>query len=157
MLKLSALLRYSLYDTNQHYVPLQKELNYITNYVALERIRLNDRADIVLDMPGDFSDRYIAPLLLIIFIENSFKHFSAPRKQQGFVHISLTLQDHLLQMKTRNSIDPDYPLPVKNKEKGGLGLNNVRQRLTLIYPQKHTLVIKREPEYFEVDLQIDLS
>ncbi|SFD07634.1 Histidine kinase [Chitinophaga sp. CF118] len=158
MLKLSDLLRYSLYDTNQHYVSLQKELNYITNYVELERIRLNDRADIVLDIRGDFSDRYIAPLLLIVFIENSFKHFSFPRKQQGFVNISLNLQGDFLQMNARNSVDPDYVPSSKNKDKGGgLGLNNVRQRLALIYPEKHTLVIKHEPGYFEVDLQIDLS
>ncbi len=156
MLKLSELLRYSLYDTNQHYVALQKELNYINNYVELERIRLSEKTDIVLNISGDFSECYIAPLLLIVFIENSFKHFSAARNQQAFVHISIELRGDLLHMKARNSADPGY-MHQKKLSNGGIGLKNVRQRLDLIYPQKHTLVIRREPAYFEMDLTINLS
>jgi LytS/YehU family sensor histidine kinase len=157
MLKLSDLLRYSLYDTHQHYVPLQKELNYITNYLELERIRLSDRMDIVLEIRGDFSDRYITPLLLIVFIENSFKHFSAPPGYRGFVHITVNWQNGWLHMSVRNSVDPDYVPPKKDPAKGGLGLNNARQRLALVYPKKHILVIRQEPESFNVDLEIDLS
>ena len=156
MLKLSELLRYSLYDTNQHYVELQKELNYIGNYVELERIRLSKNSEIALEMTGDFSERYIAPLMLIIFIENSFKHFSAARNQQAFVYISIEVKDDILHMKTRNSADPGYT-PQKKESKGGIGLRNVRQRLNLIYPGKHTLMIRQKPAYFETDLRINLS
>jgi two-component system sensor histidine kinase LytS len=156
MLKLSELLRYSLYDTNQHYVELQKELNYIDNYVELERIRLSEKADIALEMTGDFSERYIAPLMLIVFIENSFKHFSAVRNQQAFVHISIAVKDDRLYMKARNSVDPEYVPPIK-VSKGGIGLKNVRQRLELIYPQMHILVIRKELAYFETELTINLS
>ena len=156
MLKLSELLRYSLYDTNQHYVALQKELDYISNYVELERIRLSEKTDITLEMTGDLSERYIAPLMLIVFIENSFKHFSAARGQGAFVHISIELKDDMLHMKASNSVDPDYA-PQKKVSRGGIGLKNVRQRLNLIYPQKHTLTIRQEPMYFEMDLTINLS
>jgi LytS/YehU family sensor histidine kinase len=157
MLKLSGLLRYSLYDTSQNYVPLQKELDYITNYVELERIRLSDKTQIDMDIEGDTKELYIAPLLLIVFIENCFKHFSAARDQQGFVHIYFSMQDGQLHMNVKNSLDPSY-VPMKNKQyKGGIGLNNVQQRLNLVYPQQHTLKTTRTPECFEVDLQIDLN
>lgn len=156
MLKLSELLRYSLYDTNQNYVSVQKELDYITNYIALERIRLSDNTDIKLDVSGDYTDQYVAPLLLIIFVENSFKHFSAAKGQLAFVHIHLDIKDSRLRFHLKNSVDPEY-VSLPNKSKGGLGLNNVKQRLDLIYPQQYSLKTIREMNFFEVDLTIDLS
>jgi len=156
MLKLSELMRYSLYDTNQSYVALQKELDYINNYVELEQIRLSDKTDIKLNISGDATEQYIAPLLLIIFVENSFKHFSAARNQQAFVHINFKINESALCMNVKNSIDPDYT-PVQNKSKSGLGLNNVKQRLDLIYPQQYKLKTIKENTYFEVTLEIDLS
>ncbi|WP_419702014.1 sensor histidine kinase [Mucilaginibacter sp. NFX135] len=156
MLKLSELLRYSLYDTNQNYVAVQKELDYISNYIELERIRLSDKADIKLDIIGDFTDQYIAPLLLIIFVENCFKHFSAAKGQQAFVHIFFKIRENRLHFHVKNSIDENYIL-VQNKSKGGLGLGNVKQRLDLIYPQQYTLKTAKENAYYEVNLEIDLS
>ncbi|GLU53433.1 sensor histidine kinase [Dyadobacter frigoris] len=156
MLKLSELLRYSLYDTNQNFVPLQKELDYISNYVTLEKIRLNEKTEIKLDISGDSSNDYIAPLLLIIFIENGFKHFSAAKNQQAFVHIDFKISNSRLSMIVKNSVDPEY-IPVKNTTKGGLGLNNVKQRLDLIYPGQYNLETAAKTNYFEVKLEIDLS
>jgi len=156
MLKLSELLRYSLYDTNQNYVAVQKEVDYISNYVELERIRLSDKTDISLEITGDYTDQYIAPLLLIIFVENSFKHFSAAKGNPAFVHVVFKMDGNSLQLLVKNSIDPDY-VPVKNKSKGGLGLGNVKQRLDLIYPGQYNLTATKEIDYFEINLQIDLS
>lgn len=156
MLKLSELLRYSLYDTNQNYVAVQKELDYISNYVELERIRLSDKTDIKLDITGDYSNRYIAPLLLIIFVENSFKHFSAAKGQPAFVHICIDVKNSYLKLSIKNSVDPEYN-PVTNKYKGGLGLNNVKQRLDLIYPQQYKLTTTKESGCFKVNLEVDLS
>ncbi|MCR8561200.1 histidine kinase [Mucilaginibacter sp. BJC16-A38] len=156
MLKLSELLRYSLYDTNQNYVAVSKELDYISNYVELERIRLSEKTDITLDISGDYNDHYIAPLLLIIFVENAFKHFSASKGQTAFVHIHIDIKNNHLKLKVQNSVDPEYT-PVKNKSRGGLGLNNVKQRLDLIYPQQHQLTIAKENNCFQVNLEIDLS
>ncbi len=156
MLRLSELLRYSLYDTNQNYVPIKKELDYISNYVELEKIRLSDKVDIEMAVSGNYSDCYIAPLLLITFIENSFKHFSSSKDGQPYVHILFMLSNDRLELNVKNSICPDYA--TGNKEKnGGLGLNNVKQRLHLIYPGKHSLIVFRESAFFEVKLEIDLS
>ncbi len=156
MLRLSELLRYSLYDTNQPYVPLRKELKYITNYVELERIRLSDKTEIKLDLSGDYTDQYVAPLLLIIFIENGFKHVSHAKGRQSYVHILFRLNHKLLQLEVRNSIDPDYTQE-KGESKEGLGLNNVKQRLDLIYPQQYSLSITRDNDCFDVKLEIELS
>jgi hypothetical protein len=156
MLKLSELLRYSLYDTNQNYVAVSKELDYISNYVELERIRLSDKTDIQFQITGDYADHYIAPLLLIIFIENAFKHFSAAKDQTPFVHIEINIENNHLKLKVKNAVDPGY-IPQFNKSKGGLGLNNVKQRLDLIYPQQYRLKTTKNTNFFEVDLTIDLS
>jgi two-component system sensor histidine kinase LytS len=156
MLKLSELLRYSLYDTNQNYVAVGKELDYIGSYVELERIRLSDKADIRLDISGGYNDHYIAPLLLIIFVENAFKHFSVSEGQTAFVHLAINIEDSCLQFQVKNSVDPEY-IPEKNKSKGGLGLSNVKQRLDLIYPKQYKLTTTKESGYFNVNLELDLS
>lgn len=156
MLKLSELLRYSLYDTNQNYVAVQKELDYISNYIELERIRLSDKTDIQLHISGNYTEQYIAPLLLIIFVENSFKHFSAEKGQPAFVYIHLDVKGSCLHLHVKNSVDPEY-VPSTNKSKGGLGLNNVKQRLDLIYPLQYKLTSNKASNYFEINLEIDLS
>jgi two-component system, LytTR family, sensor histidine kinase LytS len=157
MLKLSDLLRYSLYDTNQHYVPLQKEIDYISNYVELERIRLSSISDIGLIIEGDTTERYIAPLLMIVFIENAFKHFSAAKGEKAFVHIRLSIDKDELHLNIQNSVDPGIvPVPAA-KRKGGLGLENVRQRLSLIYPEQYRLQINKNPDNFETDLIVEIT
>jgi two-component system sensor histidine kinase LytS len=156
MLKLSELLRYSLYETNQNYVALAKELAYISNYVELERIRLSDKTVIQFEVIGDPSELYLAPLLLIIFVENAFKHFSAAKGLPAFVHLQAAVKKDQLVLRVKNSIDPD-DVPKVNTSKGGLGLTNVKQRLDLIYPQQYKLTTTKETEYFEVNLEIDLS
>jgi two-component system sensor histidine kinase LytS len=157
MLRLSDLLRYSLYDTNQHYVSLQKEVEYIANYIELEKIRWNDSAAIRLEIQGDVAEQHIAPLLLIVFIENAFKHLSVAKGRQGYVRILLAVKEEKLHLQVKNSIDPSLPPPVQTKgRKGGLGLNNARKRLNLIYPDQYTLSINRLPESFEVECQIEL-
>lgn len=156
MLRLSELLRYSLYDTNQSYVPVQKELDYISNYVELEKIRLSDKMSIKLEVFGNYTGQYVAPLLLIVFVENSFKHLSSSSDQQPSVYILFRLHDNRLQMHVRNSIDPNYT-EIQSKPKGGLGLDNVKQRLDFIYPQKYSLKTMKVSACFDVKLEIDLS
>lgn len=153
MLQLSELLRYSLYQTNQAYVPLKKELDYISNYVALERIRLSGKVDIQMEITGNYTDLYIAPLLLIIFVENGFKHFSSPDTGRAYIHIQLHTTDSRLQLNIKNSVDNSH---IQSKTHGGLGLKNVKQRLSLIYLQKHSLEITNNA-CFEVKLAIDLN
>ncbi|MHA4894020.1 sensor histidine kinase [Pedobacter sp. PWIIR3] len=156
MLRLSELLRYSLYDTNQNYVPIKKELDYIINYVELEKIRLSDKTEIKMEVFGNYTDQRIAPLLLIVFIENGFKHFSSPKDRRPFIHIIFQFNENRLQLYVQNSIDPEYSLSA-NKAEGGLGLDNVKQRLNLIYPQRHSLNIIKEGDLFEIKLDIELG
>ncbi|QEC79827.1 sensor histidine kinase [Mucilaginibacter ginsenosidivorax] len=157
MLKLSDLLRYSLYDTNQHYVALQKEIEYLNNYVELERIRLSGNSDIELTFEGDTAERYIAPLLMIVFIENAFKHFSAAKGEKSFVHIRLAVNGDELHLKVQNSVDPGFAPILSAKRKGGLGLENARQRLNLIYPGQYQLKINKNQDIFETNLIVELT
>jgi two-component system sensor histidine kinase LytS len=157
MLKLSDLMRYSLYDTGQHYVALQKEIDYIANYIELERIRLSNNADIQLRIDGDTTDQYLAPLLMIIFVENAFKHFTAARGKTAFIHILLSVKDDELHLNVKNSVDPGYEPAPSAKRKGGLGMENARQRLNLIYPNQHKLTINKNTDSFETDLTIELT
>ena len=156
MLKLSELLRYSLYETNQNYVSLEKELCYISNYLELEKIRLDDKTRIDYLTKGDFSKLHIAPLMLMSFIENSFKHYSIERGQQAFVNIHFNFEESALRLVVCNSLDPALHTGVKNTQGKGIGLANVKQRLDLLYPRKHTLLITHEPHCYQVDLKIDL-
>jgi len=157
MLKLSELLRYSLYDTSQHYVAVQKEIDYLSNYVELERIRLSGHSDIELLVEGDTTERYIAPLLLIVFVENAFKHFSAAPGEKAFVRIRLAVNGDELHLNVRNSVDPGFvPVP-SNKRKGGFGLENARQRLALIYPGQYRLKVDKNTDSFETNLTIELT
>lgn len=157
MLQLSDLLRYSLYDTNQHYVALQKEVEYISNYIALERLRLSNRLEIKWEVTGHTEDHYLAPLLLITFVENAFKHFSAEAGTTAFIHILLEAENNKLHLHVRNTVDPSIAASPASKTKGGLGMKNAQQRLQLIYPGTHQLSIRKAHGIFETDLIIDLT
>ena len=155
MLKLSELLRYSVYDTEQTFVQLEKELTYLKNYVELEKIRLNEDVTIEFNQSGDFSNQQIAPLLLIVFVENSFKHFSYKRNESGFIIINLSNRENILSLSIKNSIDST--IYAENKKSKGIGLSNVQKRLNMLYPKKHQLEIRHESDFYEVYLKIDLS
>ena len=156
MLKLSELLRYSLYETNQTAVSLEKELGYISNYLELEKIRLDDKIQVDYQTKGDFSGLYIAPLMLMSFIENGFKHYSITRGQQAFVNIHVNFEDNALHLLVCNSLDPALYTPENKPQQKGIGLTNVKQRLDLLYPRKYTLLITHEPHRYQVNLKIDL-
>ena len=155
MLKLSELLRYSIYDTNKNFVPLVKELDYIRNYIDLERLRIDNRTEINLAIEGDCSYQKIAPLLLIVFVENCFKHYSFNKYEEGYIHINFSIAGDMLGVEIKNSKDPQvFP---ETTDRKGIGLSNAKKRLNMIYPQKHSLIIKNEPDFFEVHLQVNLK
>jgi len=157
MLKLSDLLRYSLYDTNAHYVALQKEIDYLSNYVELQRIRLSGDAAIGFDIRGDAEGRYIAPLLMIVFVENAFKHFSAGQGGKAFIRIELSIEEGELQLDVVNAVDPGFVAPRSPWRGGGLGLENVRQRLNLLYPGQYHLTVNKDWDVFTTRLVIELT
>ena len=156
MMQLSDLLRYSMYDTQAERVPLEKELIYIQNYVALERIRLEDKTQIELEMEGEVSQQEIAPMMLIVFLENAFKHLGSPKGKRGEVFISLKVQRKTLVFNCKNSVSLAHNLDMDLPKYQGIGLQNVQKRLALIYPRRHTLSLEANDHYFTVHLTLRL-
>lgn len=155
VLRLSEMMRYMLYKSNEKKVPLEQEINYIRNYLALERTRYGNKARIEFECAGDAPNNYsIAPLLFITFFENSFKHGLSQSITEGFVECLLYIEDNNIDFTIQNS---------KTQEKderyfqGGIGLVNVKRRLELIYPDKYILEIHETDEIYLVNLKIDLN
>lgn len=150
LLKLSELLRYMLRESDDTDVPLAKEIDYLKNVIDLQRIGQKGMAFIDFKVNGTIGDQKIAPLILINFIENAFKHgiFSDPNEP---IQIELKAIDSQFQMRVKNKINT-----LKKDKTGGIGLANVKRRLALIYPKKHELLIDQQNSTFTVDLKIDL-
>jgi len=156
VLKLSEMMRYMLYECNEREVPLSKEINYLKNYLELERIRQGKRMDINFSMRGEVSGQKIAPLMFIPFIENSFKHGISNQISSGYVNIYLEIDAQEVNMTIENSKAATVPSP-SGKKSGGIGLVNVKRRLDLLYPEKYELTIDNDPNTYTVKLSIDLE
>jgi len=159
VLKLSDMMRYMLYESNERMISLTQEINYIENYLDLERLRHGEQFDIDLKITGDHKGYKIAPLLFIPFLENSFKHGIDHQLRSGYVRIQLDIKDAALQLKVINSI-PDISNEAQLKETkkvGGIGLTNVRRRLNILYPKKHNLKINRQDKEFEIILDLKIQ
>ncbi|RAJ20598.1 GHKL domain-containing protein [Gelidibacter algens] len=156
MLKLSDLLRYSLYETKEAMVSLEKEIHYMENYMELEKIRLEDQTEIVFENKVNDITKRIAPMMLIVFVENAFKHLSVSGNKKNRVFVSIENDRSQLFFKCVNTFDSDTFQIEDTIEKGksGIGLLNVKKRLSLIYPEKHTLEIQREKNEYCVSLSI---
>ncbi len=156
VIKLSEMMRYMLYECNEASVPLYKEINYLKNYIELERLRHGSHIDIELNISGDVNQQQIAPLLFIPFIENSFKHGISKKIDDGFVHTKLDITAKGLDLVVENSKAPAVPNP-ERKISGGIGLTNVKRRLKLIYPDNHTLKVTDAPHKFKIHLTLNLN
>ncbi len=156
VLKLSEMMRYMLYECNVEKVPLSKEINYLKNYLQLEKIRLGQNFDIQFDVHGSVGDLEIAPLMFIPFIENSFKHGMNNLISDGFVHIKLFIEEGAIWMKITNNSGNEILKKESKKNSGGIGLINIKRRLKLIYPNKHKLKIEQTKNIYTVNLNIQL-
>lgn len=156
VIKLSEMMRYMLYECNERRVPLYKEVNYVQNYLDLERLRQAGQADIQLDVEGNISDQMIAPLIFIPFLENSFKHGLNHQLGDGYVHVKMKVLDDKLLLRILNS-KPATPPLVPDKVSGGIGLVNVERRLNLLYPNQYKLDVLDGPREYIVELSLDLS
>lgn len=154
IMELSELLRYILTEGNKPLVPLEKELAMISNYIALEKIRYGNKLDVHLSLPEKTREMEIAPLLLLPFVENCFKHGASKFLRSPWVNLKLEISDDSLVMKLMNGKD----IQNQNKlPKSGTGIYNVRKRLELLYPGKHELDITDEPDVFVVKLRLVLT
>ncbi len=157
MLKLSDLLRYGLYDTQSQWVPLSNEVQYIQNYITLEKLRLEERTLIDLDIEGEIDQQRIAPMLLIVFLENAFKHFGASGDQLPQIKIKLSIRETVLQFSCYNSKDDQIKESPRQQNTSGIGLANVRKRLDLLYPKRYQLGIQNEDTSFRIFLELQLD
>ncbi len=155
MLKLSDLLRYSLYDTKETYVPLEKEIQYLENYMSLEKIRLEDTTKIQLMKTGNFSSKRIAPMLLIVFVENAFKHLNTADDMKGEVSVTIRENENGLFFRCSNTFLEDRTASNElEKGRSGIGLLNAEKRLSLIYPEKYQLKTTIRQHTYQIDLNL---
>ncbi len=151
---LSDLLRFILYEGAQPLVPLNKELKMIEDYINLEKIRYGNKLELHLDLPAQTNDLLIAPLLLLPLVENCFKHGTSNVLEQPWIHLQVSIKNNQLHMKLLNG-KINNAATISNV--AGIGIKNVQQRLSLLYPGKHELTITCEEEVFIVNLKLELE
>jgi two-component system, LytTR family, sensor kinase len=148
----SDMLRYQLYECNGKEVAVEKEVNYLKNYVGLQRVRKDENYSITFSASDDVKGFSIAPLLLIPFVENAFKHVSHYSKGND-IGIYLSRDETRFYFRVFNTKDNQKQL----KDGGGIGFRNVQRRLELIYNGRHTLEVKDLPASFQVELTLQLN
>lgn len=153
VIKLSQMMRYVISDAGHQLVPLSREIDYLRNYIELQKMRFGDQLPLSLTVTGQATSQLIAPLILISFVENAFKH-GVNAAENTDIKIAVSIQENHLHFSAFNNKVTIKELP---ETEGGIGLENTRKRLQLLYPGSHTLLIKDETNYFEVSLSLQLS
>ncbi len=154
IVRLSNIMRYMIYEAPKEKVLLSQEVEYIKDYLSLESIRLNNKLDLKLNLQESDNDIAIAPLLLIPFVENAFKHGVSDKKTENWISIDLIADQNSLQFGVSNSLSGQGN---NTTQASGFGLTNLRQRLTLAYPGKHELTTEAKKNQFEVKLNLSLT
>ena len=151
-LKLANLLRYVLYESAKPDVTLEQEVQNLRDFVELEKLRFDEgRLSVKMDVELDDAKQRITPLLLLPLVENAFKHGVSEKRSEAWVEIFIFLKNKVLEVKIGNSKEADH---ATNPQ--GIGLQNVRRQLELLYPSQHTLAIVNKEDVFAVELKIDL-
>ena len=154
ILRLSELLDYLIYHGDNELVPLKKEIEFIEHYMSLEKLRYGDRLKASFHSTGNPGPVRISPLLLLPFIENAFKHGISQSRSQVWINIQLEISSRYINFQVENS----KPVtPSKVTAKGGVGLENLKRRLKILYPEKHSLDMQDHEEKYSVHLQLDLG
>lgn len=158
VLQLSNVLRYVLYDTSTAVVPLEKEINFIEDYIALQKMQLEGRGDIhfFANNHSTKTDLKIAPFLLIPFIENSFKHSLKSIERGIRITIKIDIQDDAIHLMVENNFENIVSTSEDLLTKG-IGLKNVQKRLELLYPKRHTLEVKQTDNLYKIALHVLLN
>ncbi len=151
VMKLSEIMRYVTQEAQADTVPLENEIRYIANYIELQKMRSNDKLELRFTTSGNFSSCYIAPLLLISFIENAFK-YGTSNHEKSMITIGISENQNVLFMHVRNSI---FERP-ENRNTSSIGISNTRRRLSLLYPGKYSLDAGKKDNIFNVELKIEL-
>lgn len=154
ILELSQLMRYMLTDCAKPLVPIAREIQILNDYIHLEKERFGSRLEISVSCSGDMEDRQIPPLLLMPFIENSFKHGVSEMIEQAWISMQLTVNNDVLKFKLLNGKPPATNVEHRSSL---VGLLNVRRRLNLLYPAAHVLRITDTDDTFVVNLTLELN
>lgn len=151
-IKLSELMRYMLYESNDKQVPLEKEVEYLKNYVDLQKIRFEEDVDIRLNIQGAPGPQLIEPMLMIPFVENAFKH-GVGIVTNPIIDIQLSISEKSLSFAVKNKVSGEAS---EDKDSAsGIGLRNVQRRLELLYPGRHELKISKDGEWFSVSMTLN--
>lgn len=151
--RLSGMMDYMSTEGEKEFVPVEKEIQLIQDYMSLEKVRYDERLDMQVEINGDYQNKMIAPLLMIPFAENCFKHGASVMRGKIWVKLNIIVRDNLLCFDLSNS---KPLLPPAQHTKKGIGLMNVEKRLQLIYPGKHVLRIESTDTVYKVYLEVDL-
>lgn len=150
ILKLSDMMRYSIYEGEQDSVTLKEEVDYLKNYIELHKMRYHKEIDV--QFKAEIEDDYkVMPLLFIILLENAFKHGVENLSKDAYVYINIKAKDNKVFFEIENNFDILQP-----KEENGIGLKNLKRRLELVYPKKHTLTFSTTENVYKAQLNLQL-
>lgn len=152
--QLSGMMDYMSVEGEKEWVPLEKEIKLIQDYISLEKVRYDERLDINIEVKGDYKGKMIAPLLMIPFAENCFKHGASVVRGKQWIALDINVSDNNLDFVLSNSMPPPGSAPM---QKSGIGLMNVKKRLQLIYPGQHNLAIQTNDGIYKVHLSVKLT
>ncbi len=152
--KLSAIMRYMLYESNARTVPLSKEIEYLSSYFDLQRMRMKPEDQVFFVCNSDVGSKRVAPMLFIVFVENAFKHATV-RNGRREISVEIDIEEDRLRFVCRNSYDPQS---TQQKDSvGGIGLTNVERRLQLLYGDRYSLSARNNDQYYSVYLIVHLD
>jgi hypothetical protein len=151
ILQLSELMRYVIYRGKEKQVSMEEEIQYLEDYIQLQRLRLHHQLDYRFEKQVEDKQVNIPPLLFIILVENAFKHGIEPAEKGSLLHLSLKTDDRYLTFSCKNSLEKSP------QKEAGIGLQNLRRRLELLFPQRHELSIRKDPDTFTATLKLELT
>ena len=150
ILKLSDLMRYSIYEGEKEVVSLKTEVDYLKNYITLHKMRYHKEIDVKFEV--EIQDDYkVMPLLFIILLENAFKHGVENLSKDAYAYFKINARDNKILFETENNFDVEQP-----KGDSGIGLKNLKRRLELVYPKKHTLTSATSDNIYKAQLTLQL-
>src|SRR5258706_5458847 len=147
------MMRYMIYDSNYQQVLLTKEIEYMKNYISLERLRLNNEVPIDFVVEGEVERKLITPLIFITFLENAFKHGVSANNPESWVKINIQVKENECTYTVENT---KLKSLVETREKSGIGLQNMKRRLELSYPGSYALKTDDQPDRYFVQLKLSL-
>ena len=150
ILKLSDMMRYSIYEGERDLVPLKEEVDYLKNYIELHKMRYHKGIDVQFEF--QIEDEYnVMPLLFIFLLENAFKHGIENLSEDAYIHLNMKTKNNKVFFEIENNFDVLQP-----KGDNGIGLKNLKRRLELVYPQKHTLTFSTRENVYKAQLTLQL-